>query len=134
MPLVLSPTGELGNEANTFYKRLASLLTMKWNNPYNSRLCWLRCRLSFFLLRSSMIPIRGASSSCGHAVITPTAVDLVNSECNIAIILKTNLNFNTTCNFVLLFTFHCIIKPRLGECQKNNKEQQEHYKITTLIY
>ena len=35
-PLVLSATGGLGNEANTFYKRLASLLATKWNNPYSS--------------------------------------------------------------------------------------------------
>ncbi|XP_064400136.1 uncharacterized protein LOC135346446 [Halichondria panicea] len=84
-PLVLSATGGLGNEANTFYKRLASLLATKWNNPYSSTMCWLRCRLSFSLLRSSIMSIRGARSSCGHAALTPTAVDLVNSECNITI-------------------------------------------------
>ncbi len=84
-PLVLSATGGLGNEANTFYKRLASLLATKWNNPYSSTMCWLRCRLSFSLLRSSIMSIRGARSSCGHAALTPTAVDLVNSECNITL-------------------------------------------------
>ncbi len=43
-PLVVSATGGLGNEAKTFYKRLASLLA---SNPYNKTMCWLRCRLSF---------------------------------------------------------------------------------------
>ncbi len=68
---------ELGNEAKTFYKRLASLiLASKWDNPYNNTMCWLRCRLSFSLLRSVIMSIRGARSSCGHAVRTPTEVDL----------------------------------------------------------
>ena len=47
-PLVLSATGGLANEANTFYKRLASLLAYKWDYPYSSTLCWLRCRLTIF--------------------------------------------------------------------------------------
>ncbi len=83
-PLVLSATGGLGNEANTFYKRLASLLATKWSNPYNSTVRWLRCRLSFSLLRSSIMSIRGARSSRGQAVTTPTAIDLVNAESNIS--------------------------------------------------
>ncbi len=58
-PLVFSATGGLGNEANTFYKRLASLLASKWNDSYSSTLAWLRCRLSFSLLRSSIRCIRG---------------------------------------------------------------------------
>ncbi len=75
-PLVVSATEGLGNEAKTFYKRLASLLASKWDNPYNKTMCWLRCRLSFSLLSSDM-SIRGARSSCGHAVRTPTEVDLI---------------------------------------------------------
>ena len=82
-PLVVSATGGLGNEAKTFYKRLASLLASKWDNPYNKTMCWLNCRLSFSLLRSAIMSIRGARSSCGNAVRTPTEVDLVISETNI---------------------------------------------------
>ena len=65
-PLVVSATGGLGNEAKTFYKRLASLLASKWDNPYNKTMCWLNCRLS---------SIRGAA-------VRPE-VDLVISETNI---------------------------------------------------
>ena len=82
-PLVFSATGGLGNEANTFYKRLASLLAEKWDHSYNSTLCWLRCRLAFSLLRSEIQCIRGARSSRGHAVRTPTAIDLVIQESTI---------------------------------------------------
>ena len=83
-PLVMSATGGLANEASTFYKRLASMLASKWDHPYSSTLCWLRCRLGFSLLRSAIQSIRGARSSCGHAIRISTAVDLVNIESNIS--------------------------------------------------
>ena len=78
-PLVLAATGGLAREATIFYKRLASLLSSKWDQTYSSTLCWLRCRLAFSLLRSSIQAIRGARSSRGHPVRS-TAIDLVNSE------------------------------------------------------
>ena len=83
-PLVLAATGGLGSEANTFYKRLASLLATKWDNHYSSTLSWLRCRLSFSLLRSAIRCIRGARSSRGHAVRSPVSLDLVRSESNLS--------------------------------------------------
>ena len=83
-PLVLSATGGLAREANIFYKRLASMLASKWDHTYSSTLCWLRCRLVFSLLRSSIQAIRGARSSCGHAIKMPTVVDLINSESHLS--------------------------------------------------
>ena len=59
-PLVLAASGGLGAEATCFYKRLASLLSTKWNCSYSTTLCWLCCRLSFSLLRSAIMAIRGA--------------------------------------------------------------------------
>ena len=76
VPLVLSVTGGLGRIATTTYKRLASLLSSKWNQPYSTTMGWLRCRLSFALLRSSIAAIRGARSS-SHRVSDSIAVDLV---------------------------------------------------------
>ena len=78
-PLVLSATGGMGNEATTFFKRLASLLAEKWDSHYSSTLSWLRCRLSFSLLRSAIQSIRGARSSRGRAA-APHTVDLITSE------------------------------------------------------
>ena len=66
-PLVLSATGGKANGAITFYKRLASCLATKWDQPYGSTMSWLRCRLTFSLLRSAIQCIRRARSSCGHA-------------------------------------------------------------------
>ncbi len=56
-------TGGLAREATRFYKRLASMLSAKWDQTYNSTLRWLRCRLAFSLLCSSIQAIRGARSS-----------------------------------------------------------------------
>ena len=82
-PLVLSATGGLAVEATVFYKRLASLLAMKWDQPYSSTLSWLRCRLNFSLLRSAIQCIRGARSSVGQAMKTPPPMDLAMSELQI---------------------------------------------------
>lgn len=65
-PLVFSSTGGLAPAASVFYKRLASLLAVKWNHSYSTTMGWLRCRLSFSLLRSSIMCIRGARSSIHH--------------------------------------------------------------------
>ena len=65
-PLILSCTGGLGPQATTSYKRLASLLSAKWNQAYSLTIMWLRCRLAYSLLRSSVMCIRGARSHLGH--------------------------------------------------------------------
>ena len=83
-PLDLAATGSLGNEATTFYKHLASLLAQKWDSSYSTTLCWLRCRLAFSLLRSSIQAIRGARFSQGHAARAPSSVDLAASESGIS--------------------------------------------------
>ena len=83
-PLVLTVTGGMANEASVFYKRLASELATKWDQPYSSTLSWLRCRLTFSLLRSSIQCIRGARSSRGHATKSQLPpLDLVISELNL---------------------------------------------------
>ena len=69
-PLVFSASGGIlmGHEASVFYKRLASLLSDKWNDPYATVLGWIRCRLSFCLLRSAIQCSRGARSSQGRYI------------------------------------------------------------------
>ena len=81
-PLVFSSTGGLGHEAKIVYKRLASLLSTKWERPYSSVLTWIRCCLSFSLLRSSIRCIRGYRSKCGFPVRVRLSapIDVVNSE------------------------------------------------------
>ena len=75
-PLVMSLTGGAGPAATTCFKRLASLLSKN-----SSTLAWLRCTLSFALLRSSIRCLQGARSAAGRPsrnVLLP--VDLVLTE------------------------------------------------------
>ena len=58
-PLVFSTSGGMGKAATVFYRRLANLLAEKHNAPYSSTMAWLRTRLSFALLRSSLLCLRG---------------------------------------------------------------------------
>ena len=58
-PLVLSTAGGMGRAATATYRRLASLLSDKMDQPFSVVLNWLRCRLSFALLRSAEMCLRG---------------------------------------------------------------------------
>ena len=83
-PLVMSLTGGLGNAATVCYRRLASLLSAKWDQPYSRTIAWIRCSLSFSLLRSSILCLRGARSARGRAANQPIPpVDLVSMEAKI---------------------------------------------------
>ncbi len=58
-PLVFSTTRGMGQEATTFYKRLADMLAWKEQKPYSVVTSWLRCKLSFAAVRLSIMYIRG---------------------------------------------------------------------------
>ncbi len=66
-PLVFSTTGGLGQEATTFYKRLAcrhARLEIRKNYSCSIKvISWLRCKLCFAAVRSSIMCIRGTRSS-----------------------------------------------------------------------
>ena len=51
--LVFATTGGMGREAITFYRQLAELLSKRGALSYSSTLAWIRCTLSFSLLRSA---------------------------------------------------------------------------------
>ena len=79
--LVLTTTGGMGRAAATFFKRLASMLAEKRDVPYATTLNWIRCRLSFALLRAPIKSIwggggggGGARSSC-HQLATECPID-----------------------------------------------------------
>ncbi len=65
-PLVFSTTGSMGKEGTTFYKRLADMLSRKHQeNKKNHTLLswdWIRCRLSFAIIRSAIMCIRGTTN------------------------------------------------------------------------
>ena len=59
-PPVFSTTGGQGKETTIAYKRLAELLATKRKSEYSITLAWMRCSLSFALIRSAVTAIRGS--------------------------------------------------------------------------
>ena len=57
----------------------------KRGQSYSTTISWLRCRLSFSLLRSAIICLRGARSHKGYAIKTAdlAPIDLVVSDSNL---------------------------------------------------
>jgi len=78
--LVMAASGGFAHEASIFYKRLAFPVATKWGNSYPSVVSWLRCCLSFSLLRSSVQCLRGACSAIGQFVKTHSVIGLVRVE------------------------------------------------------
>ena len=78
-PLVSSTTGGMGRAATTFFKRLTSMVAEKRDLSYAVTLNWMRCRLSFALLRASIMSIWGARSS-RHQPATECPIDLQLAE------------------------------------------------------
>ena len=82
-PLVFSTVGGMGKAATVAYKRLAHFLSTRRDTPYPKMMGWLRCSLSFSLLKSSIMCIRGSRSRSGHRVSSAPA-DLVLGESRVS--------------------------------------------------
>lgn len=61
-PVVFTTAGGMGPRAQSFYARLAETLADKKQQPRSSVVAWMRCRLSFSLLRSALVCLRGTRS------------------------------------------------------------------------
>ena len=88
-PLVLSITGGMGRAATIFYKRLASMVAEKRGSSYAQVLNWMRCKLSFALLRASIMSIRGARSSLHNVCVAtecPIEVQVAEGHLNQSIL------------------------------------------------
>ena len=79
-PPVFSNSGGMGKAAKITYERLASLLSIKQEQPYSLVMGWLRCRLSFSLIRSAVMCLRGCRSKKGHIPLPDTHIGLVVHE------------------------------------------------------
>ena len=61
-PFVFATTGGMGREAIVFYRCLADHLSRRGSTSYSQTLAFIRCILSFSLLRSATMCIRGSRS------------------------------------------------------------------------
>ena len=102
-PLIFTTAGGMGPAATTFYKRLASNLSDYHKKPYLLILNWIRCRLSFSLLRSAILCLRGARSSYHRPIFSN--INLLDRPS-----LKEEWLIDMFFFYFPLFCFWCIIK------------------------
>ena len=79
-PLVLAASGGMGNAATVFYKWLAALLAQNRHQPYSTTMGWLCTALSFTLLRSAVLCLRGSRTKRSPPVSSNHALDLMVNE------------------------------------------------------
>ena len=84
-PLVFSATGGMGPAAQVFYRRLAALISEKQQQSYGMTMGWIRCCLSFSLLRSAITCLRGSRSSY-HRPASPSdlPIDVITREVRVS--------------------------------------------------
>lgn len=73
-PLVFSASGGMAKAAQVCYKRLAGLLAEKRKEPYSQIMGWMRTKLSFCLLRSAILCVRGSRQKVVFQSSDPTGV------------------------------------------------------------
>ena len=61
-PLVFSTSGGMAPECSKFYSRLSEMISEKRNTSKSIVTAWIRCRLSFSLVRSAILCLRGSRS------------------------------------------------------------------------
>ena len=80
-PLIFSTSSSMEPTATTVYKRLAAMIEEKNNKSYSKTIHWLRCRLTFSLLRSAIICLRGSRSALHQQAHTlANTIDLACAE------------------------------------------------------
>ena len=59
-PLCISVDGMLGRETDHFLRRLGERLSVKWERSYSQVMEWVRARISFAVLRATILCLRGS--------------------------------------------------------------------------
>jgi len=75
-PLVFSATGGMGNECKVFISRLSSLIAIKHDVDKSIVTNWLRTKLSFALIRSLLLCIRGSRTTKQTIVTSSNNIEL----------------------------------------------------------
>ena len=56
----MSVDGLLGKEAEFFLYRMGNFLAAHWERPFGLVMGWIRARLSFAILRATLLCVRGS--------------------------------------------------------------------------
>ena len=61
-PLVFTTTGGMADECVVYHSRLAELIANKKGESYSSAISWIRAKVSFAIVRSAILCLRGSRS------------------------------------------------------------------------
>ena len=61
-PLVFTTTGGMADECVKYHNRLAELIAYKKGESYSSAISWIRAKVSFAIVRSAILCLRGSRS------------------------------------------------------------------------
>ena len=59
-PLTFTATGGMADECKRYHSRLAELLSTKKGEDYSTTMSWINAKVSFTLLRSALLCLRGS--------------------------------------------------------------------------
>ena len=62
-PLVFTTTGGMAEECRRYHSRLAELLAIKKGEDYATTISWIRAKVSFAILRSALLCLRGSRAT-----------------------------------------------------------------------
>ena len=120
----------MGTTATVVYKRLASMISEKYEKPYSKTMRWIRCRLNFLLLHSAIMCLRGYRSSRHHQITTPSVEALLTLPAHWAgsqtmtellIIPFTLESFFLFFTFVSIFNNFYYVKKSTSSCSSGKK-------------
>ena len=61
-PLVITTTGGMSQECQRYHSRLAGLISSKKQEDYSTAIAWIRTKMSFAILRTALVCLRGTRS------------------------------------------------------------------------
>ena len=61
-PLVFTTTGGMADECVKYHSKLAELIANKKEESYSSAISWIRAKVSFAIVRSAILCLRGSRS------------------------------------------------------------------------
>ena len=71
----------LGVEAGFFVKQLSNFLAARWERPYSIAMGWVRARLSFAILRATLLCVRGSRTKWRSlGVVDGASLPIVNVD------------------------------------------------------
>ena len=76
-PLIFTTTGVMGHECSIYHKNLAEKISEKKNERYSDIMRYLRVKLSFLAIKSTLLCLRGSR--------TLSKVEGVNSDFGLAL-------------------------------------------------